>query len=68
MRSRGHVVEHLETNKVGITANNDCVFQLGPFKYRILGHYRNYLDSALTEDGDELWVDPDAPILRDDLP
>ena len=55
MRPRNHVVEHLETSKIGITSNNEKVFQIGPRNCRCLGHYKNYLPGAETEDAEELW-------------
>jgi hypothetical protein len=54
MRSRGHVVEHLDTCKIGITSNNDKIFMRGPNAYNCLGHFRNYLPGAADEDAD-LW-------------
>ena len=37
--SKGHVVEHLDTCKIGITSNNDKVFMRGPHAYNCLGHF-----------------------------
>jgi len=55
MRSRRHVVEHLQTSKIGVTNNNDKVFTLGPHQHRCLGHFRNYLPASVEEDDGEQW-------------
>ena len=40
-RSSNHIVKHCEVMRVGLTADNDKVFVLGPEASRPLGHYRN---------------------------
>ena len=43
MRSSRHQVTHRLITKRGLAADNDKVFQLGPFNSRPLGHWRNLL-------------------------
>jgi hypothetical protein len=58
MRSNEHRMEHWKTAKIGITAFNDKVRQVGPNDSRAIGHWRNALAENLDDDRDELWVRP----------
>ena len=49
-------MEHWKTAKIGITAFNDKVRQVGPNSSRPIGHWRNALAENADDDGDELWV------------
>ena len=40
-RSINHIVMHCDVEKVALSADNDKVFQLSPYKSRPLGHWRN---------------------------
>ena len=52
-RSSNHIAKHCEVMRVGLTADNDKVFVLGPEASRPLGHYRN--KELVEEDPNPIW-------------